>query len=280
MRVYLLDRNGQLLPQGAVGEVYIGGPGLALGYLNRPELTAERFIDSPFQAGERLFRTGDHARWLPDGALQYCGRRDAQCKVRGTRVEPGEIEAALLRVDGVRQAVVTAAGGQLVAYVALEPALAGGSGEEALRGLALRGELRRTLPDYMVPELFIPVDSFATTATGKIDRQRLPAASAPVAAGVIAPRDSIERELSAIWGRLLKREQVGVKCNFFELGGHSLLAMTAINHIRKRLGVRLPLITLFEYPDIEGVANVIRALSDGSLAQDGAGNEEQVDLLL
>ncbi|KQN69157.1 hypothetical protein ASF04_16565 [Duganella sp. Leaf61] len=281
MRIYLLDRHGRLLPQGAVGEVYIGGPGVALGYLNRPELTAERFVDDPFQPGARLFRTGDYARWLPDGTLQYRGRQDAQCKVRGTRVEPGEIEAALLRVDGVREAVVAAVdGGQLAAYVALEPQLAGPGAEDALRGLALRSELRRTLPDYMIPELFVLVDRFATTASGKIDRQRLPAAATIGAAALVAPRDAVERELNSIWRQLLKREEVGVKCNFFELGGHSLLAMTAINHIRKRLGVRLPLVTLFEYPDIEGVAHVIRALADTSVTQDSAAHEEQVDLLL
>ncbi|MGV7211263.1 aminotransferase class V-fold PLP-dependent enzyme, partial [Oxalobacteraceae bacterium A2-2] len=281
MRVRLLDRHLGLAPQGAVGEICIGGPGLALGYLNRPELNAVRFIDDPFLPGERLFRTGDYARWLPDGTLQYCGRQDAQCKVRGARVELGEIEAALLRVDGVRQAVVAPAGdGRLAAYVALEEG-AEAHGGDALRGLALRGELRRTLPDYMVPELYVFVDGFLTTATGKIDRARLPVAGEAQPAAVVAPRDAVECELCAIWSEVLKRGQVGVKCNFFELGGHSLLAMTAVNHIRKRLGVRLPLVTLFEYPDIEGVANVIRALPEQGAARiDGGAEEEQVDLLL
>jgi putative pyridoxal-dependent aspartate 1-decarboxylase len=260
MRVYLLDQQMQLLPQGARGEVYVGGPGLALGYLNRPELTSTEFVANPFSSTpERLYKTGDMARWLPGGSLQFSGRADAQCKLRGMRVELGEIEAALQGVAGVNGAVVQLNHDlkQLVAYVVLDQG-------QAACGNTLRGALRRILPDYMLPELFVFVDSFAMTVSGKIDRKRLPA-PLPAESGalrLVAPRSFIESELCDIWQQILKRDQVGVKCNFFEMGGHSLLAMTVINHIKKRLGIRLPLVTLFEYPDIEGVANVILALSD------------------
>jgi len=288
MRVYVLDQQMQLVPQGARGEVYVGGPGLALGYLNRPELTSAQFVANPFSSTpERLYKTGDIAKWLPGGTLQFGGRTDAQCKLRGARVELGEIETALQRIAGVAAAVVAPVqlnrdDQQLVAYVMLDD---GAQGEQTARANALRAELRRTLPDFMLPELFMFVERFAMTVSGKIDRKALPAPlRAETSMQLVAPRSFIESELCDIWQQILKREQVGVKCNFFELGGHSLLAMTAINHIKKRLGIRLPLVTLFDYPDIEGVANVIAALSDahgkGHAADADSLQHERIEIVL
>ena len=297
MRIYLLDKHLQLVPMGAIGDVYVAGPGLALGYLHRPELSDLHFISHPLAGeGERLYRTGDMAKYLLNGTLQFCGRTDSQVKLRGARVELAEIEAALRRIEGVQEVVVRAMHvqrdeNQLVAYVTLEPNYANDQhgpfgGDDLERSIHLRTELRRVLPDFMTPELFVFLESFPMTVSGKIDRNKLalPAKVESQLEKLVAPRNFIESELCEIWQQILKIEKIGVKSNFFSLGGHSLLAMTVINHIKKRLGVRLPLISMFEYPDIESIANIILAISGGvdkngevNSADDG---EEEIDIVI
>jgi amino acid adenylation domain-containing protein len=262
-QIYILDERLQLAPVGAVGELYIGGAGVGRGYLNRPELTAERFIPHPFgPPGERLYRTGDLARYLPDGNILFHGRLDQQLKIRGFRLEPAEVEAALKQHPAVRQSVVTAAGDQagqqrLVAYVL--PGLS----EEAAR-LPTAGQLRAfllaRLPEYMVPANFIFLDSLPLTAGGKIDRRALPSPdqSRPdPEAPFVPPQTSLEKEVAEIWAELLGLERVGLHDNFFTLGGHSLLAMQLLSRLRAAFGVDLPLQPLFETPTVAHLARLI-----------------------
>jgi amino acid adenylation domain-containing protein len=224
-RVHLLDRHGELVPVGAVGELHIGGAGVARGYLGRPELTAERFVADPFDdaTGARLYRTGDLGRWREDGTIEFLGRNDFQVKVRGFRIELGEIEAALARCEGVREAVVLArpdedGDARLVAYLV---------GEEGLGAAALRSALAASLPEYMLPSAFVRLDRFPLTPNGKLDRRALPApdASAVAARAYEAPQGEVEEALAAIWRELLGLADVGRNDHFFELGGHSLLAV-------------------------------------------------------
>ena len=254
-QVYVLDDALNPVPIGVSGELYIGGAGLARGYLGRPGLTAERFVPSPFGAGERLYRSGDLARWRADGELEYLGRIDHQVKIRGYRIELGEIEARLLDHADVTQSIVTAredvAGDKrLVAYVV-------GSGTAPPDVDELRAHLKRLLPDYMVPSAFVELDTLPLTPNGKVDRRALPA---PVGGAVmrgeyVAPRNSTEKVLTAIWADVLKLDRVGVHDNFFELGGHSLMAMRVIAQIRDRLGVEFPLRAMFEAPGLGELAD-------------------------
>ncbi|HEX8556987.1 MAG TPA: amino acid adenylation domain-containing protein [Pyrinomonadaceae bacterium] len=255
-QIYVLDARLRPAPVGVPGEVYIGGAGLARGYLGRPGLTAERFIPDPFsvQAGARLYRTGDLARYLPDGRLDYLGRADHQLKIRGFRIEPGEIEAALTTHPAVAQAVVVAGKGasgegRLVAYVAV--AGAGASPAE------LKAFLRERVPHYMIPTAFVFLDALPLTPSGKVDRRRLPApdaAGAEARAGYVAPRTPAEETLADIWREVLGVERVGVRDNFFDLGGHSLLATRVVGLVRERCGVEAPLRLMFESPTVEGLA--------------------------
>ncbi|WP_434635108.1 amino acid adenylation domain-containing protein [Chromobacterium sp. CV08] len=250
--VHVLDADGQLAPLGVVGEIHIGGPGVALGYLKRPELTDERFIADPFSADAdaRLYKTGDLGRWLPDGSIEYLGRTDFQVKIRGFRVEPGEIEARLAACAGVREAAVLAredAPGdkRLVAYLTAQP----GAAPDAA---ALRAELARDLADYMVPGAFVVLDAFPLTPNGKLDRKALPA---PHGAQLTsreyeAPQGETEEALAAIWSALLNVERVGRHDNFFELGGHSLLAVQLLTRVREAFDVDLPMSQLFSHPTI------------------------------
>ncbi|HEX5724767.1 MAG TPA: amino acid adenylation domain-containing protein, partial [Longimicrobiaceae bacterium] len=220
-RVYLLDARGEPVPVGVAGELYVGGAGVARGYLGRPELTAERFVPDSFSAepGARLYRTGDLGRWLADGTIEFLGRVDTQVKVRGYRIEPGEIEARLLEREGVSEAVVVAhadeAGNRrLVAYVV-------GDVEAGV----LREHLRGELPDYMVPAAFVALERLPLTPSGKLDRRALPAPEHAAGTGrYVAPRTPVEEVLAEIWAEMLRLERVGVEESFFELGGHSLLA--------------------------------------------------------
>jgi non-ribosomal peptide synthetase component F len=252
-QVYVLDDRMDLVPIGVVGELYIGGDGLARGYLGRPGLTAERFVPSPFGAGERLYRSGDLVRWRPDGVLEFLGRRDTQVKIRGFRIEPGEIEAALTAHAAVEQAAVLAradAGGgkRLVAYVV---AAAGITPEAS----DLRQHLRQTLPDYMVPQAFVLLDRLPLTANGKLDRRALPAPDVtPRSAGEAEPRNEVEAVLARIFAEVLGRERVGIHDNFFELGGHSLLAMQLINVVRAAFALSLPVRAVFECPTVAELA--------------------------
>ncbi|HET7460394.1 MAG TPA: amino acid adenylation domain-containing protein [Longimicrobium sp.] len=256
-RVYLLDARGAPVPVGVAGELYVGGAGVARGYLGRPALTAERFVPDPFGAepGERLYRTGDLGRWLPDGTIEFLGRVDTQVKVRGYRIEPGEIEARLLEREGVSEAVVVAhqdeAGNRrLVAYVV------GGVEAESLRE-----HLRQKLPDYMVPAAFVPLERLPLTPSGKLDRRALPAPElARAEERYVAPRTLVEEVLAEIWAEMLRLERVGVTESFFELGGHSLLATRVVSRVRQVFGVEVPLRALFEGPTVAELAERVEEI--------------------
>ncbi len=255
-QVVLLDKHLNLVPERAVGELYIGGAGLARGYWHRPDLTRERFIRSPFDPKARLYRTGDLARWLPDGTLECLGRVDNQVKIRGFRIELGEIETILGRHEAVRQCVVVSRddhAGQLVAYFTPQT----GSAPELA---ALRTYLKKELPDYMIPSAFVSMEQLPMTPNGKIDRKALPAADGAdqIEGEFVAPRDEIEQALARLWGEVLKARRVGVHDNFFELGGHSLLAVRIIFEIEKLFGRRLPLATLLRAPTIAHLADELR----------------------
>jgi amino acid adenylation domain-containing protein len=215
-RVYVLDGRGEPVPVGVAGELCVGGAGVARGYLNRPELTAERFVTDRF-AGGRMYRTGDVARWLPGGSLEFLGRRDHQVKVRGYRVEPGEVEACLASCAGVREAVVVVRQDALVAYY---------TGEE-VPAQSLRAFVARAVPDYMVPAAFVRLEALPLTPGGKLDRAALPAPGGDAVARreYQAPRGQAEEVLAGIWSGLLGVDRVGRHDNFFDLGGHSLLAV-------------------------------------------------------
>src|SRR5262249_46503511 len=237
-------------------ELYVGGAGLARGYVGEPAWTAERFVPDPFgEAGGRLYRTGDRARWRRDGQLEHLGRLDDQVKIRGHRIEPGEIQAALQEHEGVRQAAVVArwtAGGeaQLVAYVA------GEAGAEELRSY-----LNRRLPAYLIPARFQILEQLPLTVNGKVDRKGLPELDGErpgLETGFEAPRDETERALAEIWQEGLGIERVGIQDNFFDLGGHSLKAAQVVARINERIASGIPIRLLFLEPTVARVASAIR----------------------
>jgi amino acid adenylation domain-containing protein len=245
-RVYVLDAHGEPTPVGVPGELYAGGAGLARGYLNRPELTARRFVESPFG---RLFRTRDRARWLADGTLEFLGRADGQVKLRGCRVELGEVEAALERHPRVEAAVAAVQGNSLTAYVRS----VGGLDAAALRGFA-----SQWLPDYMVPSRVVFLREFPLLPNGKVDRRALPA-PASAAQTAAAPRDETEARLARIWEELLGHGPVGIHDNFFDLGGHSLLASRMAARIAQELGKPVGIRTLFEAQTVAQLAAALRS---------------------
>ncbi len=257
---FILDRDLQPVPIGATGELFAGGDGLAHGYLNQPELTAEKFIPNPFQPGTRLYRTGDLARFLPDGNIEFLGRSDLLVKIRGFRIELGEIERALEDHPAVSEGVVTAREDvpgekRLVAYFTVR-------GESAPTAVELRSFLAETLPDYMVPSVFLCLESLPLTRNGKVDRHGLPAPNgrrSDLEENYVAPRDSLETQLAAVWEALLGIEPIGVRDHFFDFGGHSLLAVRLFAEIEKQFGKRIPFAALFETPTIEHLADLIRA---------------------
>ena len=259
-QVYVLDAHRQPTPPGVAGELYIGGAGLARGYLRRDELTRERFVASPFAPNARLYRTGDLARWLLEGGLEWLGRLDHQVKVRGFRIEPGEIEAAIKRHPAVGEVVVVAredAGDKhLVAYfVAARP--------PADLVDQLRTLVRAACPEYMVPAYFVRLDALPRTANGKLDRKALPApdlgATGPRAQRV-APRTPTEQTVMAVFSAVLERTDFGVDDSFFDLGGHSLMAARLMAQLRAVSGVDLPLRSLFECPSVVQLADAIDAV--------------------
>jgi amino acid adenylation domain-containing protein len=275
---YVLDDRMQLQPVGCAGELYVGGPGLARGYLNKPELTARAFVAHPFSDSpqDRLYRTGDRVRWLVTGDLEFLGRADNQVKIRGYRVELDEIELHLMQLPDVKTGAVavredSTLGKRLVAYVAVDGASL--DDRDAFIGCC-KASLRKTLPDYMVPGTFVVCDELPLTPNGKVDRRRLPDPSAEDVhrQEYRAPRTETERALCAIWGEVLRVERVGVDDSFFDLGGHSLLATQLVARIRERLSKTLPLGELFQNPTVAGVAAHLDAQLDGNRAA-GASEE-------
>jgi len=256
-RVYILDRSRQPVPVGVAGEIAIGGDGVAVGYLNRPDLTAERFVPDPFAPAARMYLTGDLARYLPDGLIEHLGRLDHQIKIRGFRVEPGEIEAALAACPDVAAAVVVAreqAPGdwRLVAYFVPEGTTPSPS--------ELRHRLRATLPEHMVPSIFEALDALPLSANGKLDRNALPAPRLAKDDGPISsatPRTAVEEQLAVIWSRTLGVERIGVHDDFFELGGHSLLALGLLVEVEREFGVEVPLTSILETFTVAGLAAIV-----------------------
>jgi amino acid adenylation domain-containing protein len=267
-QVYILDRNRQLVPIGVPGELYLAGEGLARGYYGQPELTAERFVvaNSPGSGlPARMYKTGDLARILVNGEIQYLGRLDYQVKLRGYRIELGEIESVLSLHSSVQQAVAVvrdAPSGdkQLLAYVAVR------DGSDAERtSEVLRSHLKQHLPEYMIPLMIVVLEALPLTSTGKIDRKALPT-PAPLAgrSEITAPRDEIEAALSKIWRKVLHNEAIGVTDNFFDVGGHSLLAVQLMAAIATETGHEVPLTALFRAPTVESMAKLLR---DGNQSQ-------------
>ncbi|RKZ84633.1 MAG: hypothetical protein DRR19_17430 [Candidatus Parabeggiatoa sp. nov. 1] len=258
-QIYILDQSLQPVPIGVPGELHIGGVGLARGYLNRPELTAEKFINNPFSddPNSRLYKTGDLARYLPDGNIEYLGRIDNQVKIRGFRIELGEIEAVLAQHPLVRQAVVIvwkvqAGDKRIVAYFIPT--------QESPASDELHDFIKELLPNYMIPVAFIPLPKIPLTPNGKIDRRRLPTPSPfqiKREQQFIAPRTLVEKALAEIWADVLEHESIGIHDNFFELGGHSLLAVSLMARIGQQFGKKLPLSTLVEGPTIEKLATFL-----------------------
>jgi amino acid adenylation domain-containing protein len=255
-QAYILDSHSKLVPRGGLGELYLGGEGLARGYFGRPSLTAERFVCNPFsaKAGAQLYRTGDLCRHRADGSIEYLGRLDHQVKLRGFRIELGEIETVLEKHDSVRQAIaaVREIGGEkrLVAYVAPKP-------ERTIVVSDLRRHVERSLPGYMVPDAFLAVDEFPRMLNGKVDRRALPLPEAPATMADIAPRDEVESTLVDIWERVLGVRPIGVTDNFFDLGGHSLLAARLTAQMQNATGKRIPLSAIFRAPTIESLARLL-----------------------
>jgi amino acid adenylation domain-containing protein len=259
-KIYLLDRNLQPVPIGVPGELHVGGVGLARGYLNRPGLTAEKFIPDPFDphSGGRLYKTGDLARYLADGNLEFLGRIDNQVKIRGFRIELGEIETVLKQYPGVRDAVCLARQdgadvGRLVAYLVVKEASAPAT-------TALRSFLKNKLPGYMIPSAFVVLDAFPLNPNGKVDRRGLPAPDKvrpQMEASYAAPRSQAEKMLADVWAEVLHIEQVGINDNFFDLGGHSLLMSQVHRKLREIFSMDISMITLFQYPTIGSLSNYL-----------------------
>ncbi|MFE4201638.1 gramicidin S non-ribosomal peptide synthetase GrsB [Aneurinibacillus aneurinilyticus] len=255
VEVYIVNHNHQLQPVGVVGELCIGGRGLARGYLNKPDLTADKFVSNPFVPGERMYKTGDLAKWRSDGMIEYVGRVDEQVKVRGYRIELGEIESAILEYEKIKEAVVivsehTTSEQILCAYIV---------GEEEVSTLNLRSYLAKSLPSYMIPNYFIQLDTMPLTPNGKVDRKALPE---PQTIGLmtreyVAPRNEIEAQLAFIWQEVLGIELIGITDNFFELGGHSLKATLLVAKIYEHMQIEMPLNIVFKHSTIMKIAEYI-----------------------
>ncbi|MEK6284061.1 MAG: non-ribosomal peptide synthetase, partial [Acidobacteriota bacterium] len=251
VRVHVIDKNLNLQPIGVVGELCISGLSLSRGYLSKPELTAEKFMPNPFATGERFYRTGDRVKWLPTGQLQFLGRIDYQVKIRGIRIEPGEIEAVLNQHPAVLDSIVVAreiilGDKSLVGYVVTVK-------DQRIEVSDLRRYLKERLPEHMVPAALIIIDKLPLSPNGKVDRDVLPVPDdfRPVqVSDFVGPRNSVEEVLAGIWSGVLNLERVGIHDNFFELGGHSLLATQVVSRIQNALQVELPVRRIFEYPTV------------------------------
>ena len=262
------------------GELYLGGIGLARGYLGRSALSSERFVADPFgDTGERLYRTGDLVRWRDDGELEYLGRIDHQVKIRGLRIELGEIEAQLLAQPGVREAVVVAqpatGGARLVAYVSPAPS-------QVLETAPLKQRLQQVLPEYMVPGAIVVLETLPLNANGKVDRKALPLPEAPGAATRVPPAREIERAICAIWSEVLGQDGFGIHDNFFDIGGHSLLLVQVQSQIQSRLGFAVPLVDLFRHSTVASQAQRLSPAHSEEpamqLARDGARRQREAML--
>jgi hypothetical protein len=256
--LHVLGPGGEPLPVGVPGELCVGGPHVARGYLGRPELTAERFVPDPFGGGSgaRMYRTGDLARRMDDGGLEFLGRIDRQAKVRGFRVEPGEIESVLARHPAVRAAVATVredrpGDRRVVAYLEAD------AGFPAAEALELA---RAALPEYMVPAALVVLERLPLTPTGKVDLRALPAPGAPPDDGDAAPRSGLERTIAAAWEEVLGVPVAGVHRSFFDLGGNSLLVAQAASRLEAELGIAVPVLEVFRHPTVAGLA---RSLAGG-----------------
>lgn len=260
-KYYILNENAQPCPIGVEGDLYIGGECLAMGYMNNPELTKERFIENPFVPGERIYATGDRARWFSDGNMEFMGRKDNQVKIRGYRVELGEIESQLLKYPDVREALVLAKEDKtnekyLCAYVV---------GNREFTTEELSEFLGRHLPGYMIPPFFISLESFPLTSNGKINRKALPSPNFDIGEEIFEePVGEIEIKLAAIWKALIAIEQLGRNHNFFEIGGHSLTATILYSKVRSEFGVELPIREIFALPTIKEQANYISKAKQSS----------------
>ncbi|MCY1022989.1 non-ribosomal peptide synthase/polyketide synthase [Pyxidicoccus sp. MSG2] len=273
-RVYVLDDGLRPVPPGVAGELYVGGEGVARGYLGRPGLTAERFVPDAFSAvpGARLYRTGDVVRWVEGGELEYVGRRDGQVKVRGMRLELGEVEAVLARCPDVKDAAVVCepgANGRLVAYVA-----------GAVEAGRLREWLRERLPEYMVPAVYVVLDVLPLTSSGKVDRRALPAPRMDLSGSdetFVPPTTELERSLAALWRDVLQVERVGLKERFFDLGGNSLTLVQVHSRMRSQLGIDVPLTELFQHASIGALVARLRDRAPTG-AEDEAAAEDRFSL--
>jgi acyl carrier protein len=268
-QMYVLDPHRNPVPVGVRGEIYVGGDGLALGYWNRAALTAERFVENPIapEQSKRLYRTGDLGRWRGDGEIEYLGRVDGEVKLRGMRIDLGEIESVLLSHAGVREGAVIRVeeGGEarLVAYLVPED-------REKADGRELRRYLRSKLPEHMVPARFVQVAELPLLSSGKVNRRALGTVEGVVLSeqGTVAPRTAVEQKLAGMWREVLKVGEVGVDQNFFELGGHSLLVLQVMVRIRREFDVELGVRTMFEEPTIAELAiEVEKARAMGMKAQ-------------
>jgi amino acid adenylation domain-containing protein len=266
--IYLLDEQLEPVPVGIPGQLFIGGDGLARGYLHRPDLTAERFIPNPFglEAGARLYNSGDRARFLPDGSIEFLGRLDQQVKIRGFRIEIGEVEAVLNEQEGIKDAVVIvreAANGEkrLVAYVVAATGTAADTSQ-------WRAYMKERVPEYMIPSVFVEIAEMPLTVSGKIDRQALPEVEREEGASYEPPRTAIEESLAEIWKQVLGVERVGIHDNFFELGGHSLLAMQLNSRVCQMFQIEIGINSIFGAPTVATLAELIEKEQTGQQADD------------
>ncbi|WP_434813447.1 surfactin non-ribosomal peptide synthetase SrfAC [Bacillus halotolerans] len=274
--IYILNESNQLQPFGAVGELCISGMGVSKGYVNRDELTKQKFTANPFKPGETLYRTGDLARWLPDGTIEYAGRIDDQVKIRGHRIELEEIEKQLQEYPGVKDAVVVvdrreSGDASINAYLVNRTQLSAGD---------VKAHLKKQLPAYMVPQTFTFLDELPLTTNGKVNKRLLPKPEQDqISQEWIGPRNETEETIAQIWSEILGRKQVSIHDDFFELGGHSLKAMTAASRIKKELGIDLPVKLLFEAPTIAGISAYLKNGGSEGLQDVTIMNQDQDDII-